>query len=147
MFENAFSLGEDSIGNTFSEEQAHIMSGRLYFNELLKVIDNLRPDDPLLGISIDEMTNTQRVEQRRGCAIDLLRQAAALILQDANGDPGTFDESNEFAQLEDTTGQLNEVLNSLFRFLPMNALLLPVLEHVHLVARRIVGGELLQVFD
>ncbi|KAK4508298.1 hypothetical protein PRZ48_002036 [Zasmidium cellare] len=142
IFEGTLLLGEDSIGNTFSEDQAHIMSGRLYFSEMVKVIDYLRPDDTgLIDLPIQEMTREQREERVRETAIDDLRSAAGFILQYANGDPETFKQSNEFTQLQETTRGLAEVARQLNPSRPADALLRPVVDHVHHIAERIVGGD------
>ncbi|KAF2158903.1 hypothetical protein M409DRAFT_61249 [Zasmidium cellare ATCC 36951] len=141
MFERTISLGEDANGNTYSEDQAHIMSGRLYFSEISKVIEYLKPDDPHPDEWPDEPTEEQLEARKRLRAIDALRRAVGLLLQYANGDPDGFDQTTEFTELDETMLELGQASELLDPAVPITMLIMPVLTHVINVANSIMGDD------
>lgn len=112
LVENTLILGEDSIGSAFSANQAHIMSGRVYFMELCKTIQHLVPDtNPL-----DEEEDNDESEEDTSTherVIALLRKVASKLLEHANGDGSswTFETMEE---LSDCNSQLNTAFRDLF---------------------------------
>lgn len=139
MFGDVLMLGDDSIGIVFSESQAHIMSGRVYFGEMIKAIDLLRPWPPQSDEEPDEQSVEEKPQQDKVKIIDTLRHAVRLILHRANGDANVFDQEAEATDLSQSRDELARIIAAHPDSYEAR-LLLPVLRHVHGVANNIVGA-------